>query len=209
VTINLVKADPTMAVHLMVAADSSALEGKVQAFVTTYNNLVKFLDDQRTASANGDLSSIGREPLLRQLKSSLRTALIGSYGTGAATHLAEIGIEFTQTGTIQLNQAVFSSAVANDPDAVRSLLGAADGAFPAVVNALDSYAESTGFIKNVRDRLSQQITSMDSQISSMQDRLAIQRAALQQQFIAADQAMSRLKAQMSSLNGLSTTISAF
>ena len=168
---------------------------------TTYNNLVTFLDDQRTAAANGDVASIGREPLLRQLKSSLRTALTAAYGTGSVTKLAEVGVEFTQTGTLQINEA--------DPDAVRNLFGGTDGAFLAMGKALDDYAQSTGFIKNVKDRLTQQISSMDDQIANMQDRLAVQRTALQQEFIAADQAMSRLKSQMDSLNGLSTSISAF
>jgi flagellar hook-associated protein 2 len=209
VTLTLGKADPATTVHLVVSADSSALEGKLQTFVTTYNNLVKFLDDQRNAAVRGETGNIGRDPVLRQLKSSLRTALLGTYGTGVVSHLAEVGVEFTQQGTLELNERVFSAAVAADPDAVRQLLGGESGAFSAVGTAIEEYASSTGFIDSVKDRLNQQITSMDGQISNMQDRLAIQRSALQQQFIAADQAMSRLKEQMNSLSSLSTTISAF
>src|SRR5204863_8251429 len=114
-----------------------------------------------------------------------------AYGAGSVTKLAEVGVEFTQTGTLQINEQVFSAAVAADPDAVRNLFGGDNGAFLAVGAALDDYAQSTGFIKNVKDRLTQQITKMDDQIANMQERLAVQRAALQQDYIAADTVMSR------------------
>jgi hypothetical protein len=94
-------------------------------------------------------------------------------------------------------------AVADDPDAA----GAADGAFPAVVSALDSYAESTGFIKNVRDRLSQ-ADHLDGQPDFLHAGQAGHPCRPAAAVHCSGQAMSRLKAQMSSLNG-STTISAF
>jgi hypothetical protein len=43
---------------------------------------------------------------------------------------------------------------------------------------------------------------MDGQILSMQNRLALQRDALQRQFTEADAAMSRLKSQSSALSGI-------
>ena len=49
-----------------VAEDPSALKGKLQTFVTAYNDLVKFVTDQGVAAVRGDQASIGRDPLLRR-----------------------------------------------------------------------------------------------------------------------------------------------
>jgi flagellar capping protein FliD len=50
---------------------------------------------------------------------------------------------------------------------------------------------------------------MDSQIASMQARLAIQRASLQREFTEADAAMSRLNSQSDSLATFGTRFGSF
>ena len=109
--------------------DGDALADKVQAFVTAYNQRDAFLDTQRVAAGNGDAASIGRDPVLRQLKNDLRDKLTGSHGSGTLTRLAEIGIEFTRDGRLKLDRAVFDDAVATNGAEVRQLLAGAGGAF--------------------------------------------------------------------------------
>ena len=104
-----------------VVADSGALADKVNSFITAYNNLVQFIDGQRTAANNGDSGSIGRDPLLRGLRNGLRTELLGAYGSASIQRLTEVGVEFTRDGTLQLNQAKFDEAVALNGDDVRTL----------------------------------------------------------------------------------------
>jgi flagellar hook-associated protein 2 len=199
VTLNLYKA---ASVRVDVEPNSGALETKVQSFITAYNDLVTFVGQQRTAANGGDAASIGRDPVLRQLKNSLSTALLGAHGADTFTRLSEVGVEFNSTGKIELNTARFSEVVAENADAVRNLFGASDGVFAAVAGLVNEFSANDGFIANVTDRLNDQITHMDSQIGTMQGRLALQRDAMQKEFIAADQAMSRLKNQSDSLSGL-------
>jgi flagellar hook-associated protein 2 len=206
VTVTAYKKDPAAIVRVDVAADSSALTAKVTDFVSAYNNVVKFMNDQRASAANGDTTSIGREPLLAQLRNSLRTELLGPHGSGALTRLSEAGVEFTRTGTLALNSARFDDAVATDGAGVQALFADTGGAFPAVTALLDAYSKGTGFIPSMKDRLNQQVAAMDSQISAMQDRLALQRQAMQQEFTAADQAMSQLKSQSDSLANLASQL---
>ena len=202
VTIGALRADGTKTIHVTVAPDSGALEEKVTAFVDAYNEVVKFLGEQRSKAAKGDDSSIGREPLLRQMHSTLRSQLLGAHGTGFFTRLSEVGVEFTITGTLELDTTRFKQAVADDGDAVRELFAGTDGVFTSVGSTLTDYTQGNGFISDVRDRISDQIAKMEDQIASMQARLAVQREGLMREFIAADQAMSRLKAQTSSLAAL-------
>jgi flagellar hook-associated protein 2 len=209
VTLTVRKADPAATVQITVAPDSSSLEAKIESFVEAYNTAVKFLNEQRTAAGTGDMASIGREPLLRQLHNSLRAALSGAHGVGVFTRLSQVGIEFTITGTIELDKERLADVVAQDGDALRELFSGTDGVFTSVESALESYTEASGFISDLKDRLSAQIKTMDGQIADMQARLAIQREGLLREFIAADQAISRLKNQSGSLANLGGSLIGF
>ncbi len=206
VTFTVSKKDPSLTVGVDLAPDSTALSAKVSSFISAYNDLVSFIDTQRTAAGNGDTSSIGRDPLLRQLRNGLRTQLLDAHGSGTLTRLSEAGIEFTTDGTLQLNQTLFDEAVATNGDQVRQLFADTSGAFPAVGSLLDEYSSTGGLISSLQDRLNTRISSMDGQISDMQARLAQQRASLQQEFIQADLAMSQLKNQSGSLANFGTSL---
>jgi flagellar hook-associated protein 2 len=199
VTITALKKDAATTVGVDIASDITAFEAKVEKFVGAYNEFVKFVNDQRTSATNGDGASIGRDPLLRQLRNSLRTDLLGAHGAGAFTRLSEVGIVFTVTGTLDLSSSQLSEALATDADAVRDLFGGPGGVFPAVQGLLQSYTDVSGFIPSAKERLTQQAKAMDTQISNLQNRLAVQRESLLREFIEADQIMSRLKNQSGSL----------
>jgi flagellar hook-associated protein 2 len=209
VTITAVKKDPDATVHVGVAPDGTDLKTKVETFITAYNDIVKFVNDQRTSAAGGLGNSIGREPMLRQLHASLRRELLGPHGAAVLTRLAEVGVEFTRNGTLELDNARFTEAIETDGEGVRALFAGTDGAFRAVESVLDEYAQADGFIATAKDRLNKQIASMDAQIVAMQVRLAQQRATLQREFTEADAAMSRLKAQASSLGGIASGFGSF
>jgi flagellar hook-associated protein 2 len=206
VTLTLLKQDPLSTVGVDVAADSSALKTKVTDFISAYNNLVSFLNTQSSSASSGDLTSIGRDSLVRQLRSSLRLSLTSSYANGGAyDNLSQVGVEFTQTGTLQFNDASFTSATAKGLADVGKLfagVGSSNGAFTAVNSLIKEYTQTAGYIDTVQKGLQQQSSNMGQQIADMQARLAIQKQALQAQFTAADQAISALNAQTSSLSSL-------
>jgi flagellar hook-associated protein 2 len=210
-SITLLKKDATATVGVDIAADPSALKGKVSSFVSAYNDLVNFVARQTTAANSGDNSSIARDPLVRQLRNSLRGVLASSYGAGATNNLSQVGVEFDRTGgTLSLNSAVFSAAVHNGTASLSSLFsGTTDtpGAFAAVSSLLDSYTQSSGMFSAVTAQLTAQVSNMSSQIDRMQARLALRRASLQAEYTAADQAMTALKNQSSSLTSFTSSLS--
>jgi flagellar hook-associated protein 2 len=209
VSLTVYEKDPDATHRLDVAPDSAALEARVEDFISAYNDLVSFFNDQRTAAAGGDASSIGRDPLLRQLRNSLRAELLGAHGTEAVTRLAEVGVEFTQTGMMELDTARFRAVVEGDGDAVRGLFADATGVFPAVETMLETFTGSDGVISGIKHRLNSQVDAMDRQIEAMQSRLAIQREMLARQFTEADTLMSRLRNQSGSLANLGSSLGGF
>ncbi len=207
VTLTLLQQDPAKTVVVTVARDDEDLADRVNAFVASFNDLVKFAGDQNDASKDGTVGSIGHDSLLRGLRNSLRTALMGAHGTGSFTRLAEVGIGFTRTGELSFDQAAFTTALESDPAAVQSLFtDAASGAFTSVNTLIDDYTDAGGFLPDARTRLSDEISRIGRNIDNMQARLAIRRAALQQEFTAADEAMTRLNSQKSALSGFSSDL---
>jgi flagellar hook-associated protein 2 len=197
VTLTVFKVDPAVTVGVDVVPDGEALRTKVDAFVKAYNALVEFQDAQRAKSGAPD--AIANVPILRQVRATLRSALQGSHGTGEFTRLAEVGIEFTRTGTLTVNKAAFDGALASNGNALRELFGGADGVFTQAVSQLADFTRVDGMIPMATERLTDQVQSMSTRIAALEARLAVQREGLLRQFIEADLAMSRLNNQSGSL----------
>jgi flagellar capping protein FliD len=86
--------------------------------------------------------------------------------------------------------------------------GYTNGAFGTLQAALHDFTSSGGFISAAQTRLLAQESRLNNQIRDMQDRLAVQRAQLQAEYMAADQAMTTLRAQSASLSASSSNQSA-
>lgn len=187
-----------------VTTDTSAIKDRVNKFVTAYNDLVKFTKDQMATTGE---SSIGRDPLLRELRNGLRSTLTSAYvNSGPLRHLSEVGIELQQDGRLSLNQSRFDAAMANGAADVNAVLSGTGGAFSAITALVEQYTKSGGLLTQARQGVTDRLDRLDDQVAAMQDRLAIRRLALQKEFIAADQAMSALKNQSSSLSAFGAAI---
>ena len=197
----------TDTVALTVAQDSTAVQTKLQTFVTAYNDLVKFMDDQTQQALSGTAGNLGRDSMLRGLRRTLNTAMLDNYaGTGAFANLSEIGLEFQRTGKIGLKMATFSDKMSTNQADIEALLagkGAGSGAFDAIKAAIKGYTDADGLVPNTQERVQDQVDSLTTKINDFEDRLAIRAAALLQEYTAADEAMASLKASSNSLNSLS------
>jgi flagellar hook-associated protein 2 len=207
VSVTLYRQNPAATIAVDVSTDTSAIKEKVEKFVTAFNDLLKFTNEQVATTTE---SSIGRDPLLRQLRNALRGSLTASHdNTGPLRYLSEIGVELQQNGELEINSGKFDAAMADGFDDIAALLGGLDGesgAFAAVGTLLEGYTSSGGLLSSAKERVNDRVDRLGAQVASMQDRLAIRRAALQKEFIAADQAMSLLKSQSSSLSAFGAVI---
>jgi flagellar hook-associated protein 2 len=205
VTLTLTKEDATKTVAVTVSRDTSAASDRVQKLITAYNDLVAFINDQRTAATSGK-TNIARDPVINSLKNSLRAALLGPHANGGSfSRLAEIGIGFDQTGKMVLDQPTFEKALNGNVAGVQSLFSGDDGksgAFAAVDALIDNYTKSGGLVADVRNRLTTQMSSLANRIDTLSEQLDRRRESLQREYQAADEAMSQLNAQSSSLSSL-------
>ena len=209
VTLKLLKKAPTTTVTVAVSRDVDKAAEVVKSFITAYNNLVSFMRDQETAAVSGK-ASIARDPLLRSLKDNIRDATLGTYTGGTFTALPQVGIGFDRDGKMTLDTEAFERAMSSSVGDVQRLFSGTDGiggAFGRLSDLIDQYTDSGGLVGSLRDRIGDQVSSLTTRISNMEAQLEVRRAALQQEYIAADLAMTRLKNQSSSLASIGNGIS--
>lgn len=199
-TLTLLRKDDTEAITVTVGSDPTATRGKLQKFVDAYNDLVRFITTETQSAAGGQTSSIGRDPLLRGLEPTFTAILGGRYG-GAFDTLAAVGVEFSRSGELELKAETFDKALKDKPAGVSSLF-TNSGVFGSLQKAVQEYTRAGGLIPDLQTRLSNQRTALGQRISDMEARLETRRLALQQEYIAADMAMSRLNQQMASLSSV-------
>jgi flagellar hook-associated protein 2 len=206
VTLTLLKKDAAATSTLTISEDLTSTKAAVQKVVDAYNDFVKFAQDQLTAAGKGDQSSVARDPLLRSLRFALRNALTSDYEAGGEyASLATVGLTLDTSGRLNFSSSKFETALVTDRDAVVGLLtgdGTTQGAFPALVDLVKSYTKSDGLLRDTRSRLDEQVTALTRRISDLAERLAVRRASLQREYIAADMTMTQLNSSSSSLSSL-------
>ncbi|HEY0872341.1 MAG TPA: flagellar filament capping protein FliD [Vicinamibacterales bacterium] len=202
-TMTLKTADPAQTIAVDVQQDHSDIIAKVEAFATAYNDVLAFIGEQTTAAAAGK-ANIGRDPMVRQFRESLRFTMMGAETSGTLTRLAEVGIGFDRSGKVVLEEDRLTSALNASVADVQTLFAGAGnaGRFGALKTLISGYTTSGGLVSNVRDRIDEQVARLTTRMSIMEEQLAIRRAALQREFIAADRAMAQLNSQANSLGQL-------
>jgi flagellar hook-associated protein 2 len=129
------------------------------------------------------------------------------YLEGGSTYnrLSTVGMEFNSDGTIKLDATKLKAAILDNPTSVRKLFVGATGdagVFGALKQQVEDYTRRGGLVQGAKDRLKDQIVKIDSRLDTMEMQLELRREALQKEFIAADQIMTQLNSQGSSLQAL-------
>ncbi len=206
-TLTLKKQDPAETVSISVSRDGDAAAASLQSFITAYNDIVQFTKDQDAAALAGK-PNLSRDPLLRGFRSSMRSALQGSYTAGDTfTMLAQIGVGMDRNGKLTLDKTVLNAAVAASPGGVQTLISGTDGlggVFGTLASTVKEYTASDGRVSLARDRITAQVKGISARLDAFEARLAVRRAALQKQFLEADRLMSQLNSQGTSLSQLGT-----
>jgi len=125
VTLNLLKADSSETINVTVTSDTSDMKKKVKDFVTAYNDMLKYLNDQQKYDPKGGAGKplLGdRTALSLQRKiQSLITSVVPGTGTDINS-LSKVGITSNKTtGQLTLDETKFDAAVAKSLKGVTRL----------------------------------------------------------------------------------------
>lgn len=164
----------TSPVSLTVEKDSTAVNEKVTAFVKSYNDLFSAM---RNSSAYKSKSALEGDATLRNMMLQMRDIAAASVSGGTLANFFEAGLTFEVNGTLKLDSAKLSSALATDFNDVANLFNSATG----YATKFDEWASATlandgaiatrtktfdDTIKNIttqRDALEVRMTRLESQ----------------------------------------------
>ena len=132
------QANPNTQQTLTIAPDTSTANTAIQGFVTAYNAVVDYITQNSNVSSTSGSTTTPAGDLLgntdaEQLQSTLQNTLSGivSGVNGNANSLASIGITFSSSGDLQVNQTTLNQALsgqlpgvsAGDVESVFALTG--------------------------------------------------------------------------------------
>ena len=123
-TFTLKQADPTVTATMSVGVDSADIQAQVDGFISSYNALVDYINQQfvfdSETGTNGILAS---ESILTTIQRSLTSTVLQSIPglAGDRNSMVEVGIEFNDQGQLQYNDTLFSNFLNNDPTAIRDV----------------------------------------------------------------------------------------
>lgn len=134
VSLTAQSADPDLPIQFAVTVNKTAIKGKLEDFVDSYNEVVKYVNQQSTY--NEDLGPGGPlfgDSLLREVRGEISRALfdvdidvVQNDAEGFST-LGLVGIKSQNDGTLRIDATVFDEKLADNLDALADLFVDSDG----------------------------------------------------------------------------------
>lgn len=196
------KSVTSTAVDLTVTNDAEGMRADVEAFVTAYNDLAKFMAAQtKYDSATETAGTLQGDSASNALRSAMRS--LGSASSGSSSvfaRLAQIGLDPQSDGTLKIDSSKLDAAVAK-PDEMMKLFGAgdtgtdADDGFASRIAAwADDLLDFDGAVTTRQESLQKQLTANSRRQSDFEDRLTSVEARLTSQYTALDTQMAKMSA---------------
>ncbi len=215
VTLNLLQADSSTDVSVVVSNDLDAIKTKINTFVEAYNDIISFI--QANTAFNPESQTGG--PLMGELTvHSVLTRIQGIvtaqvFSSGTFTSLSQIGIKTGANGSLGVDDGDLTDAMNQDLNAVSELFintGTTEGVAQQLADLLD---ELTGTVSSVsgpvegllpakQSSLVRTINDLARQIDRKEADLLILQSRLELQFATLEAFLSRLNSQGSALTSL-------
>ncbi|MCF6266601.1 MAG: flagellar filament capping protein FliD [Desulfuromusa sp.] len=188
---------------LKVATDNEAIEQKVNQFVSSYNDIINYLGEQKDADWGNDSS-------FRSTKRKLQSLLTTQIDTGGSlTSLSQLGLKTDyKTGTISIDSTSLNNIIDNDLEGLTTLFtgpNGDDGVANMFGDYLDVRTDSVDGLYAVhQDSYDSNIKRIDNRINSMELRLIKKEDNLRAEYTALELLMSEMNAQTTYLNSINT-----
>jgi flagellar hook-associated protein 2 len=187
-----------------VSLDTAGLKSKLQSVISAYNSVNSALHAQLdyTGSKKGTDTLFG-DFTLRQLQSALGNVMTSGYGSDPLNPqtLGAVGLTRARDGTLTLDDAKLTAALAKNPNAIGNLF-VTGGFATAMTKLTDSYSQSDGLLAAKSQSLSDRSHALQSRADQINARADALQTLLQNQFTALETAMSQLKSQSSQLTSI-------
>jgi flagellar hook-associated protein 2 len=195
---------------ITVGTNQSEVVNRVQAFVDAYNELRAYIAENDAIIQEQDGSNVKNifGPLTgtaidENLLSSLRSAFsAASISGGGVNVLADLGITTQRDGSLSLDSDVLSQALSDEPDSVQNILANLGETLGAVDGTIAQFTRFNGILGQARSSNESQISSLNSRIANVEGQLSKQEEALMRQFARLEAITGKLQSQQQALAGL-------
>lgn len=183
-----------------VSSNDTALKDLITSLVNAYNDVVQELRDKSAYNEEENAFGILAGTTLRDLPFYLQNLMASANtadGDGNIGSLFDLGLTFNRDGTITIDSAKLSAAIANYPDGVKAFfLGDEDEdivGFADLVNErLRTITSSSGQIQAEKTAARERIDQLELIIETETERLDKRYAILTKQFIELDRYMNQM-----------------
>ncbi len=208
-TINLLKDGGSA--NIGITQDRSQIATNMQTMVTSYNTLIKQLDDMTAYDATaGKVGIFNGDNTIKNISREI-THIITSVDS-KGNSLPNYGINLDEKGVMTFDSAAFTTKMNADPAGTEAFfsgkttvntVGVAtttDGIFTALNTLLNSYTNSsTGLITNLATSTKDATTSLNTDRTKANALLTARYDTMQAKFAAYDSMISKLNSQFASL----------
>lgn len=184
--------------RITVSRDDAAVTKAIESFVSSYNGyrgtLAKLTAFNGADAANGVLlGDAAARTVASQLSSALNTPAAGA----SLSTLRDIGISLQAGGTLKIDNARLSEAIASSPQDVARLFagdagGAGSGIAGELLAAIDRLAGDNGLLASASDGVQSRIDQLDVRMQGMQERIDATVERYRRQFVRLDAVMADL-----------------
>ncbi|MCB0345362.1 MAG: flagellar filament capping protein FliD [Bdellovibrionales bacterium] len=207
------KAVSTLPVVLNVTNDADKTAGRVEEFVSAFNEAIMLSRDSSkieqetgesgtTVNVYGDLSKTSTdENAIGAIKTALASAASGIEGSPVQI-FADMGFKTLNDGTIEFNIEKFTEAVSKDPNAVEKLLHQFADKTAATTGVISDYTKFNGLIDLSIRSNDQEIVSLNERIERINRSIAAQEERLKKVFANLESTIGDLQNQASALSGI-------
>lgn len=188
-----------------VAADTKTMNSKIQAFISAYNDVQSYIDQQtKVTSANGTVttSPLSNNREVQDWADALRGMVFDavSGATGTVTRLNDLGIDFNGTSN-QLevtDQTKLDAALADPNSNLGYFFGQSGVGFSAKLDAYIQDATKIG--GDEQQQFTDENNSINDQIAAIERRIAQDQDQMTAAFQAMETAQSTFKQQQATLS---------
>jgi len=221
VTLNINGADNgTTTITLNVTANNSIAQTKIQAFVDQYNSTMDFIGTKLSYNSDtkvagdllGDQTLQGIQERLRGLVSGTFNNPTGPYLTLSSIGISTSGQDYGKDPTLSFDTSKFATAMADNPQSVANLFGAAAGGVTPITattntqglaNILENYLHPIvmygGTLATKQTNYDSQLTDLKAQITDFEARATAYQAQQKQKFSDLETILEGLNSQGASL----------
>ncbi|RZA08791.1 MAG: flagellar hook associated protein [Proteobacteria bacterium] len=205
VTLDLKEAAPGKEINLKIQADTKSIKGKIEGMVGKINEVLGFIQKQNKLDEKSDTKrTLGGDITLQTLEYKVRQLVMTPIQTEfGPVRMAELGVQFSREGTLELKADKFEQKLNENFDAVSQFFVGATDAGDGFANRLDqsirALTRPQGVVASRVDGIKSRIDDIDTQIDRKERQLARTEQAMKDKFSKLEGTIGKMKAQQTSM----------